>query len=245
MIGWFAAALAVIAPPSPVPDLSGTWAHQLITASVAELPVVGRTLSRTRSYVLWRIEQNGTRLTIHEQLCRVRMQGHGDSVRVSLSGGLVKALKRSKRTARLDKSPIGWRFVAPAHHRALGARLTDGPAERLPEDPDDPRVYDQDRDGAPGITVQIRGLVTGDIHIVQRDWSALSAPVDDSRPRTLDGDVRWGSEQRVLSSTSGLLKTLPKSSPELARSKFRTTRIAAKSGCSDLMRNIQGVFLRE
>ena len=40
-------------------------------------------------------------------------------------------------------------------------------ATPLPGEADDPRVVDADSDGNPGVTVQVRGLIDGEVYMVQ------------------------------------------------------------------------------
>ena len=54
-----------------------------------------------------------------------------------------------------------------------GAHLVMPNSEALPADAADPRVFDQDQDGLPGVTVLIEGILDGSVQVVQRTHTRM------------------------------------------------------------------------
>ncbi len=56
-------------------------------------------------------------------------------------------------------------YHMPVAYHAEGVALSDPATEALPTDPSDPRVLDEDADGKPGLTLQVTGLLDGEIYV--------------------------------------------------------------------------------
>jgi hypothetical protein len=94
-------------------------------------------------------------------------------------------------------------------------------------------VIDQDKDGKPGVTVQISGIATGDIYVTQRNWTELSGFL--KAPGRIEGRALFGSEQHILGATSWYLTRSPHSQPEPRDSSFYLIRLGKKVSCRDAM----------
>jgi hypothetical protein len=80
----------------------------------------------------------------------------------------------------------------------LGVELDDPRQEQLPEEPDDPRVIDEDGDGFPGVSVKIgwfRIYVALRIELALRG-SVYASVTEETRP-TVEGTVKIGLDQRI------------------------------------------------
>ncbi|MCL6643324.1 MAG: hypothetical protein K6T71_08450, partial [Candidatus Bipolaricaulota bacterium] len=116
----------------------------------------------------------------------------------------------------------------------------------LPTDPNYPRIFDQDKDGKPGITIRVSalGFIEGEIYIIQRDWNSLRSTT--LTPTTIDGLIEWGSEQVVIGASNPLLAGQSENTPDPKRenSYFRTTRISANTDCAQILKERDKLFAR-
>lgn len=218
-----------------MPGLSGSWAQLIVNTSLSDVPVIGRVRSETRTWLRLDIEQQGDSARVTSRVCRIEITG-SRAVRTEIPRAFVAALPVREHQLRIAASAglpglFGWEQT-----EVLGARLRDPLRDPLPTRPDDQRVVDQDGDGHPGMTVKVRGMVDGDIYLVQRGWSALATRVvtDDE----ISGTVAWRTEQSILDATSRLLKGGPPTAPDPspARNWFRSLRIDPGAGCDEIAR---------
>jgi hypothetical protein len=124
-----------------------------------------------------------------------------------------------------------------------GAKLTDVANEPLPTTSDDPRVFDQDLDGKPGVTVQVKGLLDGQIWLVQRGWQKGGCTLAGT---WCDGLLAWGDEQKILGADNPILKNPnpTKVHPDATQSFFRSTRIQPGTTCADILAQRAQLFAR-
>lgn len=228
---------------APVPVIAGAWAQLFVTTSVSDVPVLGHIRSETRTLLRLDIEQVGAVATIRSRVCDIRVGGSG-LVRTVIPDALVEAIDPRSNTVVLTNDGgrtlvSGWEQL-----QVLGADLDDPESDTLPMSPDDPRVSDPDGDGNPGITVLVRGFVSGDIYLVQRGFSRLSATVVNSGE--LHGTIVWDQEQHILDATTGVLRSAPPTwaDPDAERNWFRSIPIDAASSCSDIVANSDRWFGR-
>jgi hypothetical protein len=115
----------------------------------------------------------------------------------------------------------------------VGARLDDPLHDPLPSQAGDARVFDQDRDGKPGVTIHLDGIVEGEIYVAQRNWTALSGQLE--APGRFKGRIAFGNEQHILDATSWFLKHSPGVKPTSGRSLFYLVRMGSKAGCPEAL----------
>lgn len=238
-----AALVLLLATPTEVgpapPAVGGRWARLTVSTAVSELPVVGELSTETRGLVLVDVVQDGRALRLSETVCALGAEGVGP-IETRFPAGFVRAVSGSTKSARLEPDGDGWRWVEARSERLLGVRLR--PGEAVPERASDPRVVDGDGDGAPGLSVEIRGLVSGRVFIAGRDWSQLEGRL--RSPRTVEGQLSWGSEQRVLGAEPSLLDQQPTSRPhpDPTKSWFRMTRVPSGARCAELIARAGKLF---
>ena len=124
----------------------------------------------------------------------------------------------------------------------LGVYLTDPWNEALPTDADDPRVWDQDSDGNPGISVSLTGLMSATVYAVRRErgwWEA--AAIDGTH---LSGLVHDSSEQSVIGSTNPLFNTNVEETmdPDPNKHTFDLVRLEGEWDCDRLVSELDTVF---
>jgi len=232
--------LSPIAPVKAKDELSGRWVVASVTTTVAKVPVVGKIYARTNTVVLHDLEQDGERLRGGGTLCRLDIDSGSKFVDTKLPEKFKKALpppyfdgvladKDGETTVR-----TGRRLVV------MGARLKKPAKDSLPEDAEDDRVVDQDRDGAPGVTISIDGIVTGDIHVATRSWTRFLGKTKGDGE--IGGKVYFDQEQSILSTTSTMLEDAPETKPVPGKSWFRMVRVSKDATCGDARRMTDGWF---
>lgn len=229
---------------SKVTDVSGKWAQKVVNSSISKVPVVGKVTTDSIGYLLLDITQDGEDLTITSEVCDVRIDSSVKKVRTVVPQSFVDAISRETRRAELDREDGRLTFMAPKKFSTLGVRLRNEQYETLPDEPDDPRVVDQDDDGKPGVTLRIEGMISGELYVIQRAWDVMRGTLEDRR--YIDGLIEWGNEQVLLDSSSVFLGSQPPSRPHPndKRSYFRTTRISDDATCGNVVKSRKQLFSR-
>jgi len=214
-------------------DHDGRWALLQVTTTVAEIPIIGKMYATTSALSVHDVESSGDRLSGAGTLCSLQLDSGTSMVETIIPPALRRVLPAPRLDARLGHRNGTTTFFQALPTIVVGARLTK-PYEALPTNPKDRRVIDEDEDGAPGVTVRVEGIASGDLHVVQRSWARLDGAflVDG----TFGGIVRHGLSQSILDATSPFLRSSPRSRPLVERSYFRMGRIDRTAGCSDAIR---------
>ncbi len=90
------------------------------------------------------------------------------------------------------------RVVRPATPTAIGIAMEDPANEPLPTDPNDPRIFDADGDGNPGVTsrVKVTDELQGEIYLARREIFAYD--LTQESPDRLAGSITDESEQLII-----------------------------------------------
>jgi hypothetical protein len=212
-------------------ELSGSWVMAQLATSVARIPVIGEVHSASRLISVHQLRQERERLYGAGKLCKLELDSGSWFVRVRLPPATQAQLPAPWIDARIGQDARGSRSFWQARQLlVVGARLADPLAEPLPRAADDPRVVDEERDGQPGMTIEIGGIVSGRVYIAQRSWTELSgqAAGDDA----FAGRLRFGNEQVVLRASSSRLARAPESRPVPSMSWFRLQRLCGSADCA-------------
>ena len=230
--------------PDSTPDLEGRWAHKLVETSVSDMPLVPKTTSRTVSYLLVDLRQEGDDLQLVTDTCEVEIDNQTRLVETILPPAFVRAIPDYVRNGRIVREDGETSVEIDRQLLVLGARLRVPHSEWLPTEPDDPRVFDQDDDGHPGMTVVMDGILSGKVYLVQRGWDAMKGSVH-SEDR-ISGPVRWDVDHSVLGATSIFLRKMPdmKTIDGEPESYFELTRIPDDADCRDILKNKSNWFQR-
>lgn len=221
---------------SPDENLSGTYVLYQQTTTITELPVIKNYIAQTRAVSLQRLRHLGVRLEGEGDLCSVEIVGSSDVVRTELPIAFRRALPPVRTEGILRPSASGWLFEQPEQIVVLGARLADPRKEALPDGLRDRRIFDQDKDGHPGVTVLVHGLISGEVYVTQRSSSRLSGR------QTADGfagRIHFRTEQRILDASSSFLKNQLPQTPAPEQSFFRMKKVDAKTSCAEAQRLAQ------
>lgn len=200
-----AAIFPVLAGEEP-PDLCGRWALVEVMPGIADLPLVGHVELTTISGLFVDVKQEGTKLLLKETYAFVDVRMTPPMVATTVPEAFVACMPSAVQTGMLQPSGACWAFAGGTLTQVRGAHLENPADDALPTSPDDPRVFDEDGDGQPGLTVHVRlaGVVSGNTYVVQRLILALHGSVDDAN--TVVGTVDWKSEENVVAASNPLLK---------------------------------------
>lgn len=238
------APVAQVSTSGAVPVLTGTWAHEFVTTSVSDVPIIGSLRATTRTLLRLEIVQSGQHAEIRSQVCSVDVGGGGGVIRTIVPDAFVDSLAEQNVSVTVrsdDGRPtiFGWE-----HTEVVGAQLVNDEDDTLPTSASDARVVDADNDGEPGVTIRVRGLVNGEIYLVQRGWSRLrtSRVTGDE----IVGNIDWTTEQHIVGATLRVLQTAPPTWPDPSerRNFFLAVRVDDGTTCDDIIRDDRDLFDR-
>lgn len=225
-------------------DITGTWAQLLVYGTVFNLPAIGQTEGATTTIVRVSITGGTAKPSIEAETCTVEIDNGTDVIRTVIPDAFVEALAVQTPTATVDNTSGGLSYSQDRVLTLRGVKLTEPATEGLPTEANDPRVFDQDNDGNPGMTVLIQGITDGQVYVIQRDWYELEGQA--SGPDWIDGLATWNTEQVVLGSDNPILEMQTESSPhpDPSLSIFRMTRIDGAMDCKTIIAQRETLFAR-
>lgn len=229
-------ALAAGGQTDVLPNLTGRWAVRQVTSEIGTVPLLGERQRTSASLTLVDISQDGRSIRGVESACSTTVDNGTSLVSTAIPAAFVASLPKTTWEAELEETTEGWRFERPWVTSVKGVHLENPESDPLPTSADDPRVFDQDGDGKPGLTVhvEVMGLIGGDIYVVQRDRTRLSGVV--TSDAAVDGLVEWTSEQSVLGATNAFLLggAEARPDPDPTHSYFQARRVDGHVTCADL-----------
>lgn len=158
-------------------------------------------------------------------------------IETGLSDAATQAIKPPSTPVDVDVVDGMLRVRRPATPTPVGIRLDDPANESLPTDPDDPRVVDDDGDGKPGITVNIRvsDELSGELYLARREIFAYEVLLVE--PDLMTGTVADESEQLVLGASDPIFASSDANwvqHPDLTKSPIVLKRVDDDWGCDRL-----------
>jgi len=186
-------------------DLSGTWAGLFVYTGLATFPVIGTVTSAASVLLRIEIAQTASSLTLKETYCSIEINAGTPLARMVFPEAFVPSLGTVMRQASIEETGASTRFVQSWRCEVRGAHLVDPERDELPATSGDPRVFDQDADGEPGLTARVcvADVLCGDVYLVERMCQRLLGTVI-SRDR-IEGTIDWVNERSTLGSTNPLL----------------------------------------
>ena len=198
-----------VAPASGVSDLTGTWVLQTIGAQVVKAQGFVQPF-HIKSIVtsLVQVAQTGNAVTFNGQTCnRLQQDDPLNPAQVLVLEPWRLTPSPVQRTGTFAPDATGkWTLSMPSVVELFGARLTDPACDLLPLEATDARLVDDDNDGAAGISVGLKGLVTGTLRAVQRQVTALSGVAVTAE--RIEGGMAYSSDQTVVSSDPANIECL-------------------------------------
>ncbi len=226
---------------TPAPDLNGTWALQTVASRY--VPATGLTsafYTRTISVLLADVTETGSQISLSAQYCNQYAEDPDALAHVVIPDAYVSSLAPFVRTGTYAVDDSGTTVLTfPNFVEVEGAHLTDLAQDALPTSASDSRVFDQDQDGNPGVTIKLTGPVSGDLYVVQRQISELTGVA--TTVDRVSGHYGFTSEQVILDSNPTSLKALAAQTaivdPDACDSTFTLVRVAAAAACADVLAN--------
>jgi hypothetical protein len=221
------------------PFPAGTYAMRLETATLAKVPVLGRTRGGSVSWMVGELAEDGGRAWTW-RTCAVEMQGAPGKARMGLSPAFIAAMGQKRLEAEVAPAPGGWRFALDMgeDHVGYDPRQTN----RLPQDISDPAVTDWDRDGQPAATIDLQVPMVGavELYVAQRAHVQLAGRTDAATGVT-QGSVQFTRfEQRTLGASHRMFDANPEMWPDPDRSGFELRPLPAGAGCEDVQTGFGG-----
>lgn len=208
------------------------------------LPLISQQDSVSIAYGLAKIIQNSNGgIGIHLKLCSIRLKNFKEDdsefedlayivVPDSYSDAIPVLVNN---TERVPEMKPGTRFTTDIVLDVRGARLPDPWNTPLPDFENPKYVFDQDRDGKPGMTVFVSGTLSGEVYNVQRWWIRYHINVID-RDR-MSGLIDFNSEESIVGASNKLflakIKVIPH--PQYDRSYFRAIRLPNEADCGTVL----------
>jgi hypothetical protein len=227
--------LALIAPlvlgaaaSGDIPDLEGGWVMLQVYPQIATMPLAGEVAQASYVVQFVSIDQDAETLTMHDSYCFTVVDSGTPLVRTEIPAAFMASLVPSPRTAIITEQDGALVFTQSPYVEVRGAHLKDIGSDDLPVSSEDPRVFDQDEDGKPGmsISVSILGIVMGQTYVVQRVRYTLNGIV--ISPDWIEGTIDWSDEQNILGVSNPFLDVDASSSPDPDPSKHRFIMIRAR-----------------
>ena len=223
---------------------SGSWAKQLIFASESTAAGI-RATGKIERLILVQATQDDDTLATSEQVCDVNAVGSKNS-----SVKFPEALKRAFPTTTIDYQMTSkgeeQELTSAPIVEVLGSKLSDPETDSLPTKGDDPKAFDQDKDGQPGVTIEVsaRALlvsISGRIYLTQRTKMQQTGRFESSD--RVEGQVKWTIEQKIFGSDSAVLGAVtPSITPLLEQSTFRMQKLPDGTNCAELLANRNQYF---
>ena len=210
-------------------DPAGSWALEVVIATVSHAPVFGEIRSASRSRLLVRVAREGDGWTQTQRLCRTAVEGGSALARTVLPDGWRRTMPDRSYPLDLSLDARGWRYQADTGVQVVGYDPARG---ALPARGADPQVVDADADGKPGATVlvQVPGFGVAQVYVATRGHSRLDGRF--VSPDRVEGRVvLLDQAQATLGASHAVFDFTPSNRPDPARSSFAMWRVADDATC--------------
>ncbi len=213
---------------------AGAYASRQHFATRILLPPFGDPAeSLQTALVLHDVRHEGGKVVVETRACAIDEPAH-NGVQTVFPDALIQSLGSWTTEARAWTRTDGTTVVdlVPATS-VFGCTLAAPETEALPTQADDPRLTDPDKDGHPGGTVQLQGLISGAIYVVQRNIEHLRGVA--SGPGLLDGVLLGSREQKVVGASEAVLATFDLAATkheDTERSDLRWRPLASGDDCA-------------
>jgi hypothetical protein len=211
-------------------EIEGYFGQRAILSGIAEVPVLGFQETNTVGLGLVKIERQDGILSYRVQTCETKIERADDIVTTLIPKAFIDSIPISYRTGFVDGNNVHFSQLIELN----GIVLNDPLLDELPTDINDGRIFDQDDDGLPGVTVFVSGLISGQINLIQRTITQLSGQFDEDK---ITGLIRWTIDEQILGSDQELLAMGAPITPNIdaTRSVFELIRIPSNFDCDALI----------
>lgn len=181
----------------------GQWLLVQKTMAEVKIPILKNVIAQTVMVSLYNLKKDARRVRGQGKVCDLRLTSNSSIAQMVIPQRFIRSLKAPKINAKLLCKAGQCKIQQPTQISLVGTHLKKKAREALPEKPKDPRVYDQDKDGKPGMTVGVKGWIDGEVYIAQRTIARWSGK---GKRGGYEGKVRVTTEQNVLGASSFFLK---------------------------------------
>lgn len=217
-------------------DMNGVWAQVQVVATQADAPVIGLIKTRSVAVLKYDMEQTGSELLMHEEVCDLRLEPDSNLTVTIVPDAFIQALPHVSKPAVLDLAVEPPTLYQPPFAELHGVEMDDPMNDPMPTSADDPRVKDLDGDGNPGLTIYVGGIIDGALYVIQRNKIALDGAFQG--PDRVAGLMQYEQEQVVLGSDNQLLSDNPPISsvdPDVEKTFFISVRMPDGTTCEDIL----------
>lgn len=215
------------------PSLEGTWRFDVVVTTQARVPVLGDSTIETHKVMLAVVERGvDGRLTQTQSACAMYARSKRKTVAPVFPPGFLLSMPSQRSAVAVD--PSTGRLSADIDPVYLGWDKGQGGGV-MPQKAEDPGVTDPDRDGKPGVTVQIQAPVFGtvDVYMVQHSVTWLDGGFEG--PDLVRGRAGLSLlEQRVIGASNPLFAVNVPLIPQDSGGWFSLRRVPDGTACSGL-----------
>lgn len=232
--------------PDTQPDRMTMGGKQVLSTIVTDPSGItsNQETATTTSWVLVAWERTGTAVRWTETLCGIE-SSEVFSTTTSFPDAFIDTMPVRERQGSLSSATTGATLSGGPFVDLVSVDLDNPDSDRLPEDPDDDAVQDQDGDGEPGVTVIIDNawLGDGEAHVIQRNTSTYDGVIISSE--RVEGYLDAETEQVILSASTWWLELEtepPEPDPDATHSYFVLQKMDDDADCADLLREKGSLF---
>lgn len=227
--------LCAAAPAAEDPfDVVGTWELELNIVTHATVPILGNSPVLSRRTNLATVKRLDGRAVQHHSTCDVTAITERAIAVPIIPDSFVETLPEKTYFVALEELDGVLNYVADLQIEVSGYDGTD--PLPIPIDAADPRVFDHDGDGHPGVTVGVRAPLFGevDVYMTQLAHTFLRGVVvgDDLIEGAADVQLL---EQEIIGASNVLFVRKTNLKVDLERSGFVMRRLEPGTTCEELM----------
>ncbi len=233
--------------------VAGVWAQKLFLTANATAPVVSKVTTETTKLLRVLIENKNGVLTSSYTVCDLQTNTGTDLVKTIFTKAfkekftIVKStqFKNPKEEITLTGTAAdNYTITLNKWYELRGIQMTDPENDLMPDKKNngnaDPRIFDQDEDSKPGMTLKFQGVVTGDLYGAMRSYMILASK--STTAERIEGSVEWAEEDYVIDATAELLKSERTITPILDKSNFVMVKQPDTITCDEIIKNKDTIF---
>jgi hypothetical protein len=222
--------------------LLGHYVERVTVSTLDTIPGLGERASTNRYYGLTDVEEVDGKIISTSVSCRSQLGGVS-GVKVVISDELTQLIPPLVGEVSAQKVDSEVVYSRQAVYMPLGVELADPVNDELPTDPNDPRIFDQDLDGKPGVTIILSVLgMKGEIYAIRKEVGSWR--VSGTGDGTFHGPFMDASSQKVIGASLPMLNVdmTSRHDPDQSKSTIDFIRTQEKYDCERLIAEIDVLF---
>ena len=222
----------------PWPDPRGQYRMDLNLTTIAQVPVIGRTVIQTNSIYTVTIEGSHEAPVQVQRICSLNPNASRSIAKTKIPKLFIENIAPKRFPLELKPSGKGFAVRGDMLPLAIGFDRTKM-GDSYPKKKDHPSITDHERDGHPGATVHLQAPLFGqvEIYMVQHARTVITGTWD-------GGPVIKGNAtvndfyQRTIGASNRLFIANPKITTVPESSQFTLTRVPAGTTCEQLIAGV-------